>query len=111
MFHIGSKTRQTGQTASGTRGGKQGLMAARLQPQAGARSKFRDPGCLSILIPIAKLGHQPVAGTACLEVGLTMTFEVSRRGVQPNRNATQSPHDKIVLIGRSKSHRDVSFTH
>jgi hypothetical protein len=74
-------------------------MAARLQSQAGAWGEFRDPGCLRILLPVAKLGHQPVSGAACLEVGLAVTFEVRRRGVKPKRNPTQSPHDKIVLIG------------
>jgi len=28
-------------------------------------------GCLSILLPIAKLGHQPVSGAARIDVGLT----------------------------------------
>jgi hypothetical protein len=111
LFHISSKPGQTGQTAPGTRGGKHGLMAARLQSQASARGEFRDPGCLSILLPITKLGHQPVSGAACLEVGLTVTFEVSPRGVKPKRNPTQSPHDKIVLVGRSEPNCDVSFTH
>lgn len=110
-FHIGAKTGQTGQTAPRTRGGKQGLMTARLQSQTGAQGKFRYPGRLSILLSVAEQRHQPVSGAACLEVGLAVTLEVSRRGIKSKRNPTQSPHNKIVLAGRSEPHCDVGFPH
>jgi len=34
-------------------------------------ASFMTHGCLSILLPIAKLGHQPVSGAARIDVGLT----------------------------------------
>jgi hypothetical protein len=52
-----------------------------------------------------------VSGAASLQVGLTVPFDVCRRGIKPECNPPQSPHDKIVLIRRSQPHRDVGFPH